>query len=141
MGETCTLSIGDTQEEITVDNSSASTGFGMGGMQPGGFDREMFGGRGNRADRFDGNRSNFGNMDRDGSRFGDMQEMPDMPDMGEMPDMQKMPEMSEMPEMPDGDYGRGNMQRNRSDWGDALILVVVSVLSLLAGMAVALKTK
>lgn len=37
MGETCTISVGDTESEVTVDNSSSSDGFGIGGM---------FGGRG-----------------------------------------------------------------------------------------------
>ena len=44
LGETCTIFIGDSSEEITVDNSSSSNGFGMGGMFGGG--GGSFGGRG-----------------------------------------------------------------------------------------------
>lgn len=48
MGEICTISIGDTEAEITVDNSFNSNGFGMGGMfngnmQPGDFPGGMSG--------------------------------------------------------------------------------------------------
>ena len=54
MGETCTLSIGETETEITVDNSSASGNFGRGGMFGGGMQQGdgmqqgggKFGGRG-----------------------------------------------------------------------------------------------
>lgn len=55
MGETCTIMIGDTEEEITVDNSSNSGGFGMGGMPHGGFNREMPGGRENRPKQWEQN--------------------------------------------------------------------------------------
>ena len=48
MGETCTISVGDSSAEITVDNSSNSNGFGMGGMFGGGQQGwgGSFGGRG-----------------------------------------------------------------------------------------------
>ena len=47
MGETCTISIGGTEAEVTVDNSSSSGGFGgRGGMFGGGFGGQ--GGRGGR---------------------------------------------------------------------------------------------
>lgn len=46
MGESCTLSIGGVEEEVTVDNSAASGGFAMAGMFGGGrgqADRNTFG--------------------------------------------------------------------------------------------------
>ena len=121
MGETCTISIGDTEDEITVDNSSASSGFGMGGMQQGGFRGGGFGGRGNRAERFGGNRPDAGDTDRDGSRseeMPDMQEIPDMQEMPGMPDMQDMPDMSDMPEMHGGNSKRSEMFGDRSYRGN-----------------------
>ena len=49
MGETCTISVGDTEEDIIVDNSSNSGSFGMrgmfGGVQQDGFPGGMRGGR------------------------------------------------------------------------------------------------
>lgn len=98
MGETCTISIGDTEEEITVDNSSNSSGFGMrdmldGGMQQGDFPGGMRGGRGGRMERFGGgNRPDADDMNRDESWS------------------------EEMPEMPDGDTGRGEMFSDRTLW-------------------------
>ena len=113
MGETCTISIGDTEEEITVDNSTASNGFGMGGMQQGGFPGGAFGGRGNRAERFGGNRPNTGSMDRGGSRSEEMPEMQETPEIQEMPEM---PDMSDMPEMPGGNTEREEMFGDRIPW-------------------------
>ena len=53
MGETCKILIGDMEEEIIVDNSSSSNGFGMGGMFGGDMRQDGFfggktGGRGSR---------------------------------------------------------------------------------------------
>lgn len=50
IGDTCTITVGDTETEMTIDNSSNSGGFGSGRMPGGkGFGRkgndEMFGGR------------------------------------------------------------------------------------------------
>lgn len=65
MGETCTLSIGGTEHEVVVDNSS-SGGFGMAGMFGGGMfggDMQqggMSGGRGGKGDRVFGTQPNTG---------------------------------------------------------------------------------
>ena len=134
LGEICTISVGGSSEEVTVDNSSSSGGFGMagmfgGGMRQGGDFGGMFGGRGG--------------------------EMPQRPN-GDFPD-------GEFPRMPDDDFMRGGGMRGgdrfmqggqNQDWArddaadetsaispDALIMVGVSVLFLLAGLAVAFKAK
>ena len=171
LGETCTISIGDSSEEITVDNTSGSGGFGMGGMQG-----DMFGGRG--GNRFSNGRlsaSNAGTEDvrpmkpsalstADTGR-GDMPQQPGEGFMG-----------GDMPQMPDGNFGdwnipqisddnlvRGGNRRGgdqfmqweqNPDWtqggaaadssalsSDVLILVGVSILVLLAGILIALKMK
>ena len=134
MGETCTISVGGTEEEIVVDNSSTG-GFVMTGM---------FGGRGGgKADRFFGGQPGTGDMgntdtppelpdgdapmgempdgqmpQNDGRGFrgdfvpggfqgGDMGDMPggQMPDMGEIPGGQ-MPDMDTIPDAPV--FGDGN---------------------------------
>ena len=154
MGETCMISIGGTEEEITVDNSSNSNGFGMGGMQQGGLSGGMPGGRGGRTNRFDGNQSD---ADIEGGRMRDWQKMP------EMPEMQEMPELSEMPNRQRGQNGMGGDWRNEDQpmqWGqnhdwmpdnevaeisvissETLILTGASILFLLAGTLIALKVE
>ena len=102
LGETCTLTIGDAQAEVTVDNSTASAGFGMGGGMQGGKDFGRGGGR------------DFGRGDVAGG-------MPGM-GMGEMPDDGGFPGMpgGEPLEMPDGeapvmpDRGMPNMAEGGS---------------------------
>lgn len=113
MGETCTMLIGDTEEEITVDNSSSSNGFGMGGIQRGGFRGGAFGGREGRAERFDGNRPNAGGMDR-GAPQADF-------DFGEMQG--------------------GVADETSALTADVLVLMGASLLFLLAGILFALKVK
>ena len=83
MGETCTISIGNTDETITVDNSSDSNGMGMGGG--------MFGRRGDKTDQFPGNRPNAGDANTEDHP---PQSIPDMPNGESQP--------QNMPDMPDG---------------------------------------
>ena len=164
MGEICTISVGDTEEEITVDNSSDSGGFGMGGMQQGGFFEEMPGGRGGRANRFGGNRSD---VDIEGERMPGGQGMPElqeMPELQDMPELQEMPGMSEIPDQQHGQNGMGGGNRRIEDqpmqWGQnhdwipdseaaetsvassaTVILTGASILFLLAGILIALKVR
>ena len=167
LGETCTISIGDRTEEITVDNSSGAGGFGMGGM---------FGGRGGRTEQAFGGRWGAENADRQ------RQELPALPDgaagRGEMmqtPDGDYMiggeaPQTpgdgladGEAPRAPDGSFLRGGDRRggdqlaqweqtqDRAQGGaaaetpavssDALLLTGVSALVLLAGILIAVKVK
>ena len=93
MGETCTLSIGGTEAEIVVDNSSDSGGFGMGGMQMGSGHGGGFGG----GRMFDGN---FEDGEIPNGDFADG-EMPEMPN-GDFAD-------GELPERPDGDFADGEL--------------------------------
>ena len=125
MGETCTISVGDSSEEITVDNSSNSGGFGMGGMQGGG----MFGGRGGSGGRRgmdstateDSQPLNIStlsvvNLGRGGGMHGDAPdggfgggqggEIPQLPDGGS-PD-------GDMPQMPDGGFPDGEIPQQPS---------------------------
>lgn len=138
MGETCTISIGDTEEEIIVDNSSGSSGFGMrgmfgDGMQQDGFPGGMRGGRGGRMEGFDGERP--GKIDS-GLGDGQPQEMPEIPGgdvrRGEKPAQEDFPSRMQIP-----DQGRGQDEMVVSS--EALILTGVSVLVLLAGIMIALK--
>lgn len=95
MGETCTISIGDTEEEITVDNASNSNGFSKGGMfggdmqQDGSFGGKA-GGRGGRMNQFDGNQPDISAPGIENEKPQDVPEMPN----------------GELPEMPGGDVGR-----------------------------------
>ena len=126
MGETCTISIGDTEEDIIVDNSSNSGGFGMrgmfgGGMQQDGFPGGMRGGRSGRRNQFDGSQSDTSDPDIENVW---PQDMPDMPggDVGgmempteQLPDGEGVPDMQsgDMPEIPDreiSDQDAGQMQ-------------------------------
>ena len=143
MGEICTISIGDTEAEITVDNASnfngfgmggmKQGGFGMGGMQQGGFSGEMRRGQGGRADRFGGNQS-----DADAGRG----EMPEMPDVQGMPDMQEMPDKNAWRgQFPTGQIPDGEAAETSVVASPNLILTGVSILVLLAGILVALKVK
>ena len=156
-GEICTISIGDRSEEITVDNSSGSNGFGMGGM---------FGGRGGRMGQFAGGRPDAADAGMAGNLPPDIPELPDgNTGRGQAP---QTPDGffsdGEMPQRPDGDFMRGAdrreedqfMQwRQNQDWpqqgnavaeasaisSDSLIMVGVSVLFLLAGLLIAFKVK
>ena len=90
MGETCTISVGSTEDEIVVDNSS-SGGFAMAGMFGGGMQHGgMFGGRGG------------GKGDRNFSNHSD----------AENTDTENTP-----PEMPDKDAQRGEMQGGQMPQG------------------------
>ena len=139
MGETCTISVGDSSAEITVDNSSNSGSFGMGGG--------MFGGRGGNGGRrgmdsteeADGQPLNLStlsavNLGRGGGMhggapdgsFGGGQsgEMPQMPGGGfpdgEMPQIPggNFPD-DEMPQIPGGDFQDGGNRRGDqfTQWG------------------------
>ena len=103
MGEICTLSIGGTEAEITVDNSSNSSGFGMrgmfgGGMQQGGFSGGMRGGRGGRMSQFDGSRPDISDPDTENEQ---PQNVPEMPS-GQMPDQDGGRREMPTEQMPDG---------------------------------------
>ena len=105
LGETCTISVGGSSEEITVDNSSSSNGFGMGGGMFGGQQGGggFFGGRGG------GMGGSGGQMPGGGFEGGDMPQAPDgeipqRPD-GDSPDG----DVPQMPELPDGDFPDGDM--------------------------------
>lgn len=155
MGETCTISVGGTENEIIVDNS-ASGGFAMTGI---------FGGRGGRGERpFDGQP--------------DLNNIPGIPDFGDMsvPGMQNKGDVRRGPggteadsgesQPPDEMHGPNGMGGGRDDagrvmqWGqnqnepqgavasgnsavspDTLALAGISVLFLLAGILIALKVK
>ena len=133
MGETCTISVGDTQVEVVIDNSSSSGGFGMGGMF-GGWQGGGFGGRGGNggrrgvdsAETADGQTLNVSTLSavdlgRGGGPGGGFPNggfgggnMPQLPGGGfgdgEMP---QPPDGGfgdgEMPQLPDGGFGDGEM--------------------------------
>ena len=193
LGEICTVSVGDSSAEITVDNSSNSNGFGMGGMFGGGNrggGGGAFGGRGGDGGRrgvdsrptADSQPLNIStlsavNLGHGGGMGDDGGQMPGggFPG-GDMPQMPGgWPPDGEAPQMPDGGFPDGEMPQmgndgfmggNRRDedqftqWGqdqnrpqggvssetsavspDALILVGVSALVLLAGIWFAFKVK
>ena len=109
MGETCTISVGSTEDEIIVDNSS-SGGFAMAGMFGGGMQHGgMFGGRGGGKGDWDfSNQPDAENTDIESTP-------PDMPDKdaqrGEMPGGQ-MPQGGGAPQndfTPGGVQGGGDM--------------------------------
>ena len=114
LGETCTISVGDSAEEITVDNST-SGGFGAAGMFGGGMKVGGFGGRGNR----------FSDEQTDAvggaTAQTQPQNVPELPDGevegGERP---QRPDGAfnggEIPQVPDGETGRG--QRPQMPNGD-----------------------
>ena len=163
LGETCTISVGGSSEEITVDNSSSSGGFGMGGM---------FGGRGGKMGQFaggwpdgDADRGDMPQRPNGGFAEGDRPQMPDggfaEGDMPQRPDGDFMD--GSFPQIPDEDFTRGGGRRGGDqfmrggqdqDWAqdaaagetsavspDTLIMVGVSVLFLLAGLFIAFKVK
>ena len=132
MGETCTISIGGGSAEITVDNSSNSNGFGMGGKFGGGKQggdsggafggRGGVGGRGNRrgtesTETADGQLKNVSALSAGNTGGGDMPQMPDggFPD-GDVPQMPDggFPD-GEMPQMPGGGFPDGNMPQMPGD--------------------------
>ena len=166
LGETCTLSVGDSAVELTVDNSTSTGGFGKGGMfgggiQPGG---GQLGGRGGRPDRPGG--------DRPGAAGSETPELPDgTTGASELPQMpggdfrggggQQPPDGEGLPDMqfPDGMEPPGDMQPpgdRFTQWEQApdnaspetagtspgtLILTGASLLVLLAGILIAAKVK
>ena len=135
LGETCTISVGGSSEEITVDNSSSSNGFGMGGMFGGGQQGGSFGGpfdgRGGDGDRFSDDRrgeNNTGTADGRprGMSGGDTgrDEMPQMPDGGSPGgDAPQMPgggsPGGDMPQASDDGFTRGGSWRGGqfTQWG------------------------
>ena len=167
LGETCTISVGDYAEEVTVDNTSSSGGFLMGGM---------FGGRGGRMGQSVGEWLGGDDPEaEDGRRQDAPPELPAgntrLPDMPEPPGEDA--ERGEMPQMPDGDIPDGEKpqmaddsfmrggrrdqfaQRGQNkDWAqdaeggetsvispDTLVMVSVSVLFLMGGLVIALRVK
>lgn len=127
MGENCTISIGDTKDEITVDNSSSSSGFGRGGrfgggMQPGGSFGERPEKRNGRENRPIGDRPD--QMCGPNGRGG-----------GNLPDDNQFMRWEQ---------NRERMQGGRTDdtpdnSSDAGILLGFSVLFLLAGIGIAFR--
>lgn len=115
-GETCTISIGDSSEEITVDNSSSSGGFGMGGMRGGGMfgggmRGGMLGGQGNRTKRSSGDQPD--GMSTEVMNL-QSQNAPDASDSNSQPpDVPELPDgyarRGEMPRMPDIDFPSGEL--------------------------------
>lgn len=114
MGETCTISVGSTEDEIVVDNSS-SGGFAMAGM---------FGGRGGSGKRPFGGQPNERNTATppkipDGDTVQD--EMPGKPDRdaqrGELPGGQAPQNGGDVPQ---GDFASGGVQGggDMPDMGD-----------------------
>ena len=120
LGETCTISVGDSAEEITVDNTSSS-GFGMGDMfgggMRGGFFDGRFGGRAGRTERFSDAQPVAVDLEIDESQ---PQGTPELPDgdtwRGEMP---QIPDggfpNGGMPQMPDGGFSDGEMPQMTND--------------------------
>ena len=141
VGDTCTLAVGGTETEVTIDNSAAS---GMGGM---------FGGRGR---MMGGMAPDFaGRTDAAGLPGQEGREMPDapagqFPEEGGLSGQPQMPGRGDRQEMPDGQQGL----RPDRDWmaaapagetagvdPEALLLVGLSALVLAAGLMFAFKIK
>lgn len=88
MGEVCTLSVGGAQEEVTVDNSTASGGFAMAGMFGGGRgqgDRNPFGDMSRPFDRQEGGMPGGTLPEGFGAR-GDAAELPGAEPGGDVPE-------------------------------------------------------
>lgn len=165
VGDTCTLSVGDAREQITIDNTSSGSGFSFGfGSGPGfhsDFGSDFGSGFGVPGDP-------SGQMPDPGDRpdseaWPGRQEMPDsegwpgrqeMPDGKGWPGRQGMPDGEAWPgkqEMPDGEAWPGG-QEIREVGGrasapsaslsyDALLLLGISALALLAGLLTAVKIR
>ena len=101
-GDTCTLMIGDTQTEITIDNSSASNNSGMGGMFGGGKEQGGFFGGMPNGNGKDQDPESFGY----GSGSGDV--FPEYSPQGGSPEISD--DKQNAPEMPGGNFGGGQMQ-------------------------------
>lgn len=103
LGDTCLLAIGDTAQQITLDNSSAaSAGFGRGGKtgQMTGQTRPAFGENGNQAGMPDWQMSNHEQIPEEGQIPNDAK-MPgnrQMPGDGQIPDNTMPSENMEIPE-------------------------------------------
>ncbi|MCM1537996.1 MAG: carbohydrate-binding domain-containing protein [bacterium] len=160
IGDTCTVVVGGVEEQMTVDNTSS--GFGTRGTFGGG----MFGGgmRHGTPAQTDGQ-----GMEPPGGQGmeppdGQMMEPPDGQGMEppdgqgmELPEDEEMSEAGAEPFVPDGGQIRRNGMRTawqeqseteaegeRPDFGNAvevLVLIGVSLLVLIGGIAVAVKTK
>ena len=164
VGEECTLSVGEEEEQITVDNSSDAGGFGMGRMFGGG----MAGGRGmggmpggRGAERISGGESTGeGTPGMPDERTPQMpeEEMPQTPDgeKRQMPEgmISGWPETGEAGERPAHFAGErqpaetGGRRGWPSDFaeqeaspvsGGTAALIGISVLALLAGILIAVK--
>ena len=106
IGDTCTLSVGDTQTEITVDNSSASNGSGMGGgKEHGGLFGNKSEGNGKDAPSF-GYGSGSGDVTIENAPQGGAPEIPDGQQQG-------------MPEMNGGKFGEGQIPNGGIPGGKA----------------------
>ena len=145
MGETCTVSIGDTESEITVDNSSGSNGFGRGGMFGGGMHQD-----GNRPPDFqmpeNGHNAHIEddmtpNFDGPENFSGQIQ----IPDQRNEQNGMRGGRRGEDPPMFERqhqDWRQGDMTAESSALSpDTPIAVGVSILLLLAGILIAVKTK
>lgn len=146
VGDVCTIAIGEAQEEITIDNVSASSGPNgkSGGDMRSGWKHD-------------------GPMDRQDFGDGTDMEPPDkteVPDKMEMPDNESLPDQQETKEaigrafMPDKEQGQGEHFLKRQDGGKngdrisssgnssgIFILLGISVLALLIGLFAAVKVK
>lgn len=171
IGDSCTITVGDTQESITIDNSS-NTSFGRGGMFGGG----MRGG-GDRASRPDrqafGERPEKGEFSGEteppeGMEFSGEKEPPEgmefpgekePPEGMEFPGEMEPPEGLEVPDrkgLPDGERSPDEMglrevsgrafaseadHLSSTETREAFALVGISVVLLLLGLGIAIKTK
>ena len=101
IGDTCTLMIGDTQTEITIDNSSAFNNSGMGGMFGGGKEQGGFFGGMPNGNGKDQDPESFGY----GSGSGDV--FPEYSPQGGSPEISD--DKQNMPELNGGKFGGGKM--------------------------------
>ena len=122
IGETCTVTIGDTETEITVDNASPTNGLGMGGMfgggkgdmfgggmqQGGDFGEDFSGGFGGRGGRTEQSNDGWASEERLPMDGIPPEGLPEMPDEGFG--------RGQMPQMPDG-FAGGEVPDGQTDWG------------------------
>lgn len=126
VGDVCTLSIGDTREQLTIDNTASNSGFGFGpgfGM-PDRFENDRHNGQ----DRAEPPSDMPGNAPDDASG--------EMPAPGDRQGGEGWPGRQEMQEVGGSAYAP-----SISVSSDTLLLLGISVLTLLAGLLIALKIR
>lgn len=178
VGDVCTLTIGGTQEEVTISNASSSGSIGAGMFGGGMRGDRNFGGMGGGRDFPDRQDAQLPERPEGGIPSGNLTEQPELPDFSgdrEFPGGIEPPEGADMPGRGDrpgqtGDQGTGGapaapggeqtqgngMRIPQKEWGQtvpeeggtppglsaqALVLLGVSVLTLLAGLLIAAKYK